>query len=314
MNSICRYAAGIVPAIFSGNIFNVRENHMKHTAFTLVISSLLLLCGSLACRGELVARWVADDLDAGEIQQWEDQENSIIANTNGQPTAVEDAIGSHQAVFFDGSSAYSVDSSVNPIIGTRELTATAVFKADASIGQGGSSVTWWNGTDPNPFWSHSLLVGVELGGGGVGDWGLGVTKTQVLSGGAGIDGDRGVLDTTDVSDNLPHVGSLVIDGVLSNCYKLFLDGQLVQSLTNIAGDQTFNGPINIGINIFNITGDTHYYTGYVAEVQIDSSALIDGDVLALHTDLMTTYGIPEPVFFTVLGVTGCLLCIRRMKK
>jgi hypothetical protein len=205
----------------------------------------------------------------------------VLGPEQGDPS--KDAAG----VVFDGNDAFTVPAAENPIAGFPFWTATVVFRADGTQGEGGATRVGGNPNDAEQWWSNSALVGVELPGNPVpSDWGLFLnSESEAIFGSGGGGAPQGFLaDGTAYNDGETHVFTGVFD-VFGATRQLYIDGVLVGDQGGVSVNPP-GGPIHFGVNIPNVPADRAYYTGRITDVLLHSAVLDAGAVASLAAGLL----------------------------
>jgi Concanavalin A-like lectin/glucanases superfamily len=244
-----------------------------------------------------VALWKASNFAGGD---WVDSVSGIHATPGGNPTPLGAA-----GVLFNGvNDEFSVSPADNPIAGLNDFTVTAIFRADGTLGEGGGTRA---GGDGGAFWQVAHLVGIELPGAGVGDWGIGLGADENIQAGVGLQGDQSVEITNGApfNDGDFHISTMVMDAQ-NDLLKVFVDGSLEATL-NVTPNNVVNSGFFMGTNGAPSGNDIAFYHGRLIEVGFHDYALSDDEVLAIHRagTLMTMPGVPEPT--TVVLVLGAAM-------
>jgi len=127
-------------------------------------------------------------------------------------------------------------------------------------------------------------------------------------------GDTTITSTGAVNDGLLHV----LEGTWSNAgtLTLYVDGiQVAQNTAapTAARDANASGAFALGASTVLNNGDTHAFTGQVAELRLYNDLQSAAQVAALSTTLRATY-IPEPASAGLLGLAGVGLLMRRRRR
>ncbi|VGO13304.1 hypothetical protein PDESU_01860 [Pontiella desulfatans] len=244
----------------------------------------LAVAGIMYSVDAAIQRWEASDLDDGAVITWVSQGElgttaSLPAANGGDPT--KDADG----VYFDGNDALEVPSGSNFLAGQAEWTATVVFKADSTLGQGGAT----RPSNPQPnnlrhWWSNAALVGRELPGADEGDWGIFMNaEDELVCGNGGSISTGCIWQDYPMADHEWHAATVTFSTTDEN-RTLYVDGRAVRGQQNV----TINLPadsINFGCNILGSATDRAYFTGHLKTVILEDRALSFEEVQDLHASL-----------------------------
>jgi hypothetical protein len=198
--------------------------------------------------------------------------------------------------------------SKNPLVGLSSWSATLVFETSHAVAGGGGN------TNPNGWWMNAALLGVELGGGERGDWGIWITDGNATSGaklGASRgDPDAGVFNNTVVNDGDLHIVTATYELTGGNHnVNLYLDGAAAGSSSTPAGG--LNNVIENFLLRFGSHNNFGFYKGLIGEIQLHDSALSSTEALALHANLDAAYNVPEPASLILAISTALIAGLRR---
>jgi hypothetical protein len=213
---------------------------------------------------------------------------------------------------FDGSSGFVSDGST-AMDGRKEFTISAVIRVGGSPGAGANS---------NP-WNYNMITGLEIGGGGQGEFQFGFDGSGNLSAGVGFaaGGDGAFVGGAVPAGTWATVAMVVRQnpsGVDASQFEFatYLNGVAygAPAVTNYGGlNQVAASAFGVGYNVID-NGDRRYFTGEIAHLRFDDSAL---DASALSADagnyLGTLESVPEPgaALLGFVGAAGAFLRRRR---
>ena len=263
---------------------------MRLPSVSLAIAVLFggwILAAPCFVEAQVVERWEASDLANGPVTSWISQgplatPANLPASNGGNPTKTADGVE------FDGNDALEIAAGSNFLAGKNAWTATVVFRANGSSGEGGA--TRPNSPQPdNPdhWWSNAALVGLELAGGNVGDWGLFLNSdSDAVFGNGGSPSSGFVHDDVPLDDNFVHVLTGVFDAV-AGTRRLYLDNVLITEQQGISITSP-SDTINFGCNILNSANNRAYFRGKISTIILTDEALSAAEVRAQHISLGTS--------------------------
>ena len=148
--------------------------------------------------GDLVAQWLADDLNAivesgAPVAEWTDSGGTRSATAIGSPVLVEQSLGGRSFVRFapdDGDDGFRVSSIDNPTAAATDFSVAVAFRPDSD------ALTGANG----PWFENTGLVDSNALGFS-NDWGLTMNQAGQVSAGMGA----GFFRPLDIRGRLPAV-------------------------------------------------------------------------------------------------------------
>ena len=197
-----------------------------------------------------------------------------------------------------------------PWAGLKQFSLSLVFKSNAPGPQ--------TQTDINAFWNQRGILGFEFGGGGSGEFAIGLYNDGSPSGavaastGLGI-GDNGT-SAGNINNNNWHTLTMVVKDEGSGFFRqsVYVNGSLLNSSSPLQ-----YGPLGIladaSFTLGGIRdGSAEKFVGEVAALRFDNSSLAASDVATLHSDYLGV--IPEPSTSMLIGFGAIsLLVIRRRR-
>jgi len=212
---------------------------------------------------------------------------------------------------FDGNDFFtSTFVSGRPWAGLNQFSLSLVFKSNASGPQ--------TQTDINAFWNQRGILGFELGGGGQGEFAIGLYNDGSANGavaastGLGI-GDNGV-SAGNINDNNWHTLTMAVSNLANGTFSqtVYVDGSQVGSPSLLqygALGALANESFSLGAVRF---GSTEKFVGEVAALRFDDVPLTASDITGLHSTYLGV--IPEPSTSLLMGIGALsLLVIRRRR-
>ena len=145
------------------------------------------------------------------------------------------------------------------------------------------------------FWRNEGLVGIELPGGGVGDWGVGIAAGGLINAGSALHaGDSGSIGPV-VNDGSWHVATMVIDDLGNGTHdrRLYLDGAEVASDLALP----YGGGSSVAANSSLFFGDyapsdpnatKENFQGDIAHIRLDDQPLSPAEIATAHGDYLGT--------------------------
>jgi len=212
---------------------------------------------------------------------------------------------------FDGNDFFtSTFVSGRPWAGLNQFSLSLVFKSNASGPQ--------TQTDINAFWNQRGILGFERGGGGQGEFAIGLYNDGSANGavaastGLGI-GDNGV-SAGNINDNNWHTLTMAVSNLANGTFSqtVYVDGSQVGSPSLLqygALGALANESFSLGAVRF---GSTEKFVGEVAALRFDDVPLTASDITGLHSTYLGV--IPEPSTSLLMGIGALsLLVIRRRR-
>lgn len=243
--------------------------------------SVFILGSASFSHATIVSEWDADDFTNGAT--WP---GTVAATVNqGSPAAGVD-VGSIPGnmisfVKFSGAEVFEIAALNNPLVGRQEFSVSIAFRTTSA---------GLNGEDD--FWRNVGMVGIELPGAGVGDWGIGIASGGTINGGTGLPlvdvGSRGPA----ANNGAWRVVTLVVDQIDAATFdqRLYLDGTEVAfnlgliygGATTIANSQFYFGRHNLN------DAGVPYFKGDIAHIRLDDVALTPAEITATHAVYLGT--------------------------
>jgi len=229
-------------------------------------------------------RWDASDLSDGAVGVWVSQGPLAVSAglpASGGGTPLKDS----QGLFFDGASALQISPSANFLDGVAEWTATVVFKSDGSQGQGGASRSVNPEPDDLREWEgNAALIGVDLPGSDVGEWGMLLnSQSEVVMGSGGSPSTGYVWQDRPLNDGQWHVVTTTFSSTSVN-RTLFVDGAPVHAQQQVDVNSP-EGAINFACNTLDSPDDRAYFTGHISTIILSKGRMGFDEVIALHDSL-----------------------------
>lgn len=257
-------------------------------------------------------------------EDWSGPSNSWNSRTGGQ-TLFYDTFGGSAplkssstiagvtvatAVFGGNDFFTSTFTSGRPWAGLNQFSLSLVFKSNASGPQ--------TQTDINAFWNQRGILGFERGGGGQGEFAIGLYNDGSANGavaastGLGI-GDNGV-SAGNINDNNWHTLTMVLKNETGGFFSqtVYVDGNqagttlLEYGALGVLADESFS------LGAIRGSASAEKFVGEVAALRFDDEALTASLISSLHSDYLGV--IPEPSTSLLMGIGALsLLVIRRRR-
>ncbi|MCA9169295.1 MAG: tandem-95 repeat protein, partial [Planctomycetales bacterium] len=243
--------------------------------------------------GDLVAHWVADDLEAtvadgDRVTSWVDRVTSLSVTSTGQPALVHNALSGRGVVHFDGTDGNdSLKVTPSPLANANDFTVAVVFRTDSSsLAAGGTN--WFN--------AAGLVAGSRIGLDK--DWGLTIDASGKV--GAGTGGGFGVTPASifsasnGLNDGQLHVATLTRSG---GTISLYIDDVAAVTRTDANADARGGSiPLTIGgLDESTNVNSASAFTGDIAEVRVYNGQLSAAEVSTLYNQLHSDYFNIAPV-------------------
>jgi hypothetical protein len=212
---------------------------------------------------------------------------------------------------FDGNDFFtSTFTSGRPWAGLNQFSLSLVFKSNASGPQ--------TQTDINAFWNQRGILGFELGGGGQGEFAIGLYNDGSANGavaastGLGI-GDNGV-SAGNINDNNWHTLTMVLKNETGGFFSqtVYVDGSMAGTSLLEYGALGVLADASFSLGAIRGSASAEKFVGEVAALRFDDEALTASLISSLHSDYLGV--IPEPSTSLLMGIGALsLLVIRRRR-
>ena len=199
-----------------------------------------------------------------------------------------------------------------PWAGLNQFSLSLVFKSNAPGPQ--------TQTNINAFWNQRGILGFELGGGGQGEFAIGLYNdgsprgAVAASTGLGI-GDNGT-SAGNINDNNWHTLTMVVKDEGSGFFRqsVYVDGSLLNSSSLLQyGTVGILADASFSLGSIRGSASTEKFVGEVAALRFDDSSLAASDVATLHRTYLGV--IPEPSTSMLIGFGAIsLFAIRRWQR
>ena len=288
------------------------RSKMKTNLISL-LSLVLILNFVSAAHAGLRAHWAMDE-SPGATTAADSSGMGNPGNVLGNATFAAGRIGN--ALSLDGSSGSYVD--VPPDTGD-------AFDA-FNLGEGDFTFALWANLSSTNHIQNTLSFGdVGTLGGGVAEMVqlvdgrlIGAYAAHNPVGPPAIAADRSIIVPAGTPTPLDPTGNGTFDrwahlamtrDVGADEFKLYLDGELIDTLNSVAGDMSFQNDtwgVIIGRGFFDAPNPNERpVVGLIDDVRIYDEALTQAQIRSLPG------GVPEPTSFVLLGLGGLMLLIRR---
>ncbi len=239
--------------------------------------------------GDLVAKWVADDLaavDGGEtpVAEWLDSVDSIRAASIGSPTLIPEALGGRSMVRFapaDGDDGFRVRSINNPLAQTGDFSVVVAFRTDSQALEGGQA-EWFKNTGL----VDSDALGLTR------DWGISINESGQISAGMGIAFGAAPKtlygEASGLNDGQLHIVTFTRSGTQ---LSLYVDDQ--PAVARNDADPGLTATLDVTFGILQ-TGQLPF-TGEIGQVHFYHGALSETEVATIVQDVTAYYSNQPPV-------------------
>jgi hypothetical protein len=253
--------------------------------FCCLAGALLLWAG--VAQASLVNQWRGNDYTGGN---WIDNVGGVAATANGSPLAVPGAFGTNAGVTMNGGY-FTVPAGAGPA-GSSNFTVAIVFKPTAQMPDYNNN----NGWSAN-YWASIPLIGYDIGGGGMADWGIsygGDTGYKAITGvgvqkittGAGDIQQQGA----NLALNAGHVCVLQVDAT-AGTIATYVDGAAITTNTVVTvTNRSVTSTAFIGGGTF--VGSVRF-PGQISVIELYNDAT--NDPVALSQSLLSNFGAPAPI-------------------
>jgi len=247
------------------------------------------------------AVWSAESLALGDgatVSAWNDSVASRPAS--GSAVYVASGIGGKPAVRFAGSP-LTVEAGNNPVNGSQQFTAAAVFQADTSYAS--SDVNWWNGGG---------LLGNKISASANGsDWGLALVNGRIVAGAGAQAAHTYNYDANytislvakskpRLDDGKPHV--VIYRWSNNGAHAVSVDG-IAFNLNNV-GYARAGQALQIGG-----TMSGNGFSGLISEVRVYGARLTDAQEAVLGRELADKYGVSAVAYGAPKALPGATLAL-----
>lgn len=226
---------------------------------------------------DLIAQWVADDLnatlaDGAVITQWNDAVGNIAAVASGNPTLAKDRFDGHSTVRFETSDQIDilrVAALDSPMSDADAFTIALVFGTDDTETQGNSE-----------FWFESTGIVDSSNFGFQNEWGIVINEVGQVGVGMG-NPTVSKFSSQAYNDGQAHV---VIVSRFADAVSVFVDGQP----DTLSGAGT--GPrATLDMTFGALASGRNPFDGEIAEVQFYDGFFFANEVRSLTNELLIKY-------------------------
>lgn len=273
---------------------------------------LVLALGLPAAQAAVIMEWNASDWSGSGA--WTDtvagEQLTTGAGTITQAVDNTSFSGSNQAItstVYDGSSGF-VSDATSLMGGLQEFTISAVIRVGATPGA--------NAGPLGSGWQYNVISGFELGGGNQGEFQFGFHSGNTLNGAVGLNGDQ-FIQGGSVPANQWATVAFVLNQDPNNTGTL-TEYSIITYINGVSqgtsGVITYGGetgaairdsPFGVGYNVIG-GGDRRYFTGEIAHLRYDNTALDQATLTANAANYLGTLEpVPEPTagLLALLGVS-----------
>ncbi len=239
--------------------------------------------------GDLIAHWVADDLDSGgadvaPVTEWVDSVAGREVGAIGTPLKIANSIGGRASVQFDpsdGDDGFRLRSTNNPLVRADDFSVLVAFRTDSTslVGQQGD---WYNNTGL----VDSNAMGFSR------DWGLSINAAGQLS--AGMGAGFGMPTTTlyssagQLNDGQLHIAVVSRSGT---DLSLYVDDQPAQTRNDAADGSLASLDLTFGI----LQSEKNPFPGEIAQVRLYDGSLSAQEVGDVVSEVTAYYSNQPPV-------------------
>ena len=200
-----------------------------------------------------------------------------------------------------------------PWAGLNQFSVSLVFKSNAPGAQ--------TQTDINAFWNQRGVLGFELGGGGQGEFAIGLYNNGSPSGAVAAStglgsGDNGV-SAGNLNDNNWHTLTMAVANLANGSFRqtVYVDGtQVGSSLERAYGAVGALADASFSLGTIRGTASGQRFVGEVARLRFDSAPLTASDITTLHSNYLGAVGIPEPSSSLLMGLGALTLVAIRSRQ
>jgi hypothetical protein len=172
-----------------------------------------------------------------------------------------------------------------PWAGLKEFSLSLVFKSNASGPQ--------TQTDIHAFWNQRGVLGFELGGGGQGEFAIGLyndgSPNGAVAASTGLgSGDNGT-SAGNLNDNNWHTLTMVVKNLANGSFRqtVYVDGaQVGSALDREYGSVGSLADASFSLGTIRDSASAEKFVGEVAALRFDGVPLTASEISALHTDYL----------------------------
>lgn len=219
--------------------------------------------------GDLIARWLADDLAPPDVEQgvsaWVDSQSEITAQADGMPQLLANRFGGRSTIRFDpsdGADSFRISKDDNPL--PRGDFSVVVAFATEAAGQG-AETEWYHTT--------GLVDANRLGFST--DWGISLTPSGRIA--AGMGAGFGVAPTTVIADS-PRLDDGELHTIVlsrqANRLSVYIDDNLAVETEEASSADRDSLDVTFGV----LQHEELPFDGEIAEVRFYDGALTGEEV------------------------------------
>ena len=197
-----------------------------------------------------------------------------------------------------------------PWAGLNQFSLSLVFKSTAPGAQ--------TQTDINAFWNQRGVLGFELGGGGQGEFAIGLYNDGSPSGAVAAStglgsGDNGT-SAGNINDNNWHTLSMVVKNETGGFFSqtVYVDGSQVGSSLLAYGAVGALADASFSLGTIRGSASAEKFVGEVAALRLDDAPLTASNITTLHSDYLGV--IPEPSTSMLLGFGAVFFALRTRQR